>query len=325
MSKKVKFLILRFSSIGDIILTTPVARCLKQQYPHAEVHYMTKEKFGFLLSDNPYIDRAILLKDNIDELLAAAKRENYDYIIDLHRNIRTLRIKTTLGKPSFSFDKLNVKKFLLTNFKINMMPDIHIVDRYMATLEKLGVVNDNKGLDYFIPAKDNIEPEQLPDGHHQNFVAYAIGGQHQTKKLPVYRMIELCRKINSPVILLGGAEDAQAGKEIEEALGRELIYNACGKYNFNQSASILKRANVVFTHDTGLMHVAAAFKKRTYAIWGNTVPAFGMYPYQTSFENIENNEISCRPCSKIGYKECPKKHFKCMTESSFNFGDVLKD
>lgn len=319
MNKKVKFLILRFSSIGDIILTTPVIRCLKLQYPAAEVHYMTKEKFGFLLRDNPYIDRSILLKDNIKEILADAKKENYDYIIDLHNNIRTLRIKAALGKPSFSFEKLNFKKFLLTNFKINQMPDIHIVDRYMATLNNLNVVNDNQGLDYFIPEKDIIATSQLPVTHQDGFTAYAIGGQHQTKKLPVYRMIELCRKIGGPLILLGGPEDAEAGKEIEDAVGSSLIYNACGKYNFNQSASILNRARIVFTHDTGLMHVAAAFKKKTYAIWGNTVPAFGMYPYQTSYESIENNEISCRPCSKIGYKACPKKHFKCMTESSFDF------
>lgn len=319
MIKPVKFLILRFSSIGDIVLTTPVIRCLKKQYPNAEVHYFTKRKFGFLLEDNPYVDKLWLLEDSFNKILPALRNENYDYIIDLHTNLRTLKIKLLLGKTSFSFEKLNVQKFLLTNFKINYLPDEHIVDRYMATIKTLNVENDNAGLDYFIPFKDNVEAEWLPETHRQNFAAYAIGGQHFTKKLPANRMIELCRKINHPVILLGGKEDFDQGEIVRTALGDDLIFNACGMYNFNQSASIIQRARIVFSHDTGLMHVAAAFKKRIYSIWGNTVPAFGMYPYKTSFEVIENNDLNCRPCSKIGYKKCPKKHFKCMNESSFDF------
>ena len=132
-------------------------------------------------------------------------------------------------------------------------------------------------------------------------------------------MIDLCRKINHPIILLGGKEDFTEGEAVRNAIGTDSVFNACGKYNFNQSASIIEMAKIVFTHDTGLMHVAAAFKKRIYSIWGNTVPGFGMYPYQTSFEIIENNHLPCRPCSKIGYKKCPKKHFKCMNELSFDF------
>ena len=319
MIKSVKFLILRFSSIGDIVLTTPVIRCLKQQYPNAEVHYFTKKKFGFLLEDNPYVDKLWLLDNSFNKILPDLRLENFDYIIDLHTNLRTLKIKLLLGKPSFSFEKLNVQKFLLTNFKINFLPDEHIVDRYMATLKTLQVENDLAGLDYFIPFKDQIETEWMPETHRKDFVAYAIGGQHFTKKLPANRMIELCRKINYPIVLLGGKEDFDEGEAIRNQLGEKLIFNACGMYNFNQSASIIQKAHIVFSHDTGLMHVAAAFKKRIYSIWGNTVPAFGMYPYKTSFEVIENNQLSCRPCSKIGYKECPKKHFKCMNELSFNF------
>ena len=226
MIKPVKFLILRFSSIGDIVLTTPVIRCLKQQYQNAEVHYFTKKKFGFLLEDNPYVDKLWLLEDSFNKMLPALRNENYDYIIDLHTNLRTLKIKLLLSKTSFSFEKLNVQKFLLTNFKINYLPDEHIVDRYMATLRTLNVVNDNAGLNYFIPFKDNVEVEWLPETHRQDFVAYAIGGQHFTKKLPANRMIELCRKINYPVILLGGKEDFDQGEIVRTALGDNLIFNA---------------------------------------------------------------------------------------------------
>ena len=149
-------------------------------------------------------------------------------------------------------------------------------------------------------------------------------------------MIELCDRINKPVVLLGGKEDEEVAgevedffkqqevsKEMEKALDKigkkTQIFNAVGKCNLNQSASLLKQANWVFTHDTGLMHIAAAFKKPIYSIWGNTIPAFGMYPYRTQFTIFENNKLSCRPCSKIGYNQCPKGHFKCMNELVFDF------
>lgn len=319
MNKPVKFLILRFSSIGDIVLTTPVVRCLKQQYPNAEIHYLTKKKFGFLLEDNPYIDKTWLLDGSLNAMIKALRAENFDYIIDLHTNLRTLHIKLALFKRSFSFKKLNVQKWLQTQFKINYLPDIHIVDRYLDTVKPLNIINDDLGLDYFIPYKDKVERDWIPETHRKKFAAYAIGGQHTTKKLPVPRMIELCRKINFPIILLGGKEDFEAGEEIVRALGDQLVFNGCGKYNFNQSASLVEQSMIVFSHDTGLMHVASAFKKKVYSIWGNTVPAFGMYPYKTAFEVIENNNLDCRPCSKIGFKACPKKHFNCMNQLSFDF------
>ncbi len=317
--KPVKFLILRFSSIGDIVLTTPVIRCLKQQFPGAEVHYFTKIQFKSLLEENPYVDTRWYLDGNLGALLPALKSEKFDYIIDLHRNIRTQRIKLALGIKSFSFDKLNVQKWLLTQFKFNVMPPVHIVDRYLAAVAPLGVVNDDRGLDYYIPYRDEIETEWLPPSHRRRFVAFAIGGQHSTKRLPLKRMVELCRKIDYPTILLGGKEDSDNGEKIREALGDELIFNACGKCNLNQSASLVRQSLCVFSHDTGLMHIAAAFGKKVYSIWGNTTPLFGMYPYQTPHVILENNSLSCRPCSKIGYKKCPKGHFKCMNELSFDF------
>lgn len=314
-----KFLIIRFSSIGDIVLTTPVIRCLKKQVAGAEVHYCTKQANKVLIDDNPYIDKRFYLEGSLNELIRQLRQEKYDYIIDLHNNLRTSIIKLRLGVKSYSFDKLNWQKWLLVRWKINVMPAVHIVDRYMATVTPFGIKNDAKGLDYFIPYKDQIEPDWIPDTHRRGYIAYAIGGQHTTKKLPVPRMIELCRKINYPIVLLGGKEDADAGELIEKTLGSRLIYNACGKYNLNQSADLLQRARVVFSHDTGLMHIAAALKKKVYSIWGNTTPLLGMYPYQTPFIVLENNNLGCRPCSKIGYKECPLKHFKCMNDLALDF------
>lgn len=316
------------------MLTTPVIRTLKTQLENVEIHYATKIQFKSILEENPYIDRMHFLEDSIQKLIAGLKKEKFDYVIDLHHNLRTFLIKSALGVKSFSFDKINYEKWLMVNLKINKLPSVHIVDRYLKTVESLGIKNDTLGLDYFIPDKDVVPLDQLPLTHQQGFVAYALGAQHSTKKLPIDRMIELCDKINKPIVLLGGKEDAEVGNRIqnffkpvdahtEEGLSRlnkkTIIYNACGKYNLNQSASLVKQAECLFTHDTGLMHIGAAFKKEIFSIWGNTIPLFGMYPYRTKFHVLENNKLSCRPCSKIGYQKCPKGHFKCMNEIEFDF------
>ena len=331
-----KILILRFSSIGDIVLTTPVVRALKVQLEDAEIHYCTKKSFATIVENNPYIDRVHLLEDSLNDLVAELNKEKFDFIVDLHNNLRTRIIKIRLGKKSKSFDKLNWEKWLKVNLKIDHLPNTHIVDRYIDTLKPLGVKKDQLGLDYFIPEKDEVPLDWLPETHQKEYVAYAIGAQHATKRLPISRMIELCDKINKPIVLLGGKEDASVGEEIctffersEKTAHNEpgllemnkkaIIYNACGKFNLNQSASLLKQAKYVFTHDTGLMHIAAAFKKEIFSIWGNTIPMFGMYPYQTKFTILENNKIDCRPCSKIGHDKCPKGHFNCMNGIIFDF------
>ena len=108
-----KFLIIRFSSIGDIVLTTPVIRCLRKKYPEAEIHYLTKQAFRGIVATNPYIDKVHILADSFELMLHELKIEEYDYIIDLHHNLRTLRIKRFLKEvKSFSFDKLNIENAL---------------------------------------------------------------------------------------------------------------------------------------------------------------------------------------------------------------------
>ena len=313
-----KFLILRFSSIGDIVLTTPVVRCLKLQYPEAEVHYTTKKSYKTLLENNPYIDKVFVLENGLNELIKLLQLEDYDYIIDLHNNLRTSIIKFRLGVKSFRFDKLNLQKWLLVKFKKNFMPNVHIVDRYMKTVEYLGVKNDNGGLDYFLPEKDKIPLDWLPENFRNGYAVYAIGGQHETKKLPLHKMIELCQTIKLPLVLIGGKEDTIISEQLTINIKNIPMIDACGKRNLNQSASIIRNAKLVYTHDTGMMHVAAAFKKKIVSVWGNTVPEFGMYPYQTDFEVIENKDLNCRPCSKIGYNNCPLGHFKCMNDLKFS-------
>jgi heptosyltransferase-2 len=317
-NKTGKFLIIRFSSIGDIVLTTPVIRNLKKKFPGATIHYLTKEKFATIVESNPYVDKVILLKDDLNNTIEEIKSEGYDHIIDLHHNLRTMRIKSALPDvPFHSFNKLNIEKWIYTNFKINVLPQKHIVDRYMATVEKLGVTNDGFGLDYFIPEKDKIKEGDIPFSHTHGYVAIAIGAAHNTKKLPLEKLQELVQKINFPIILLGGKEDFSNGEEIAD-VDNVKIYNACGKFSLNESADIVRNSNLVISHDTGLMHIAAAFKKNTLSVWGNTVPSFGMFPYQTQYEIFQVNKLWCRPCSKTGFAKCPLGHFKCMNNQSMN-------
>ena len=312
-----KFLIIRFSSIGDIVLTTPVIRCLRKQLPDAEIHFLTKQSYKSILQSNPYIDKIHTLGDSFELMLHELKTEEYDCIIDLHHNLRTLRIKRFLKNvKAYSFAKLNVQKFIYTNFKINTLPDKHIVDRNLETIASLGIINDGLGLDYFIPEKDNIAQKDLPASHMLGYIAVVIGAALATKKLPLHKLKELCTSIQHPIILLGDKGDYEDGKAIAAADDIK-IYNACGKFNLNESADILRGAKLVVSHDTGLMHIAAALQKPIISVWGNTVPAFGMYPYYGKsstqhFDVVEINKLRCRPCSKIGYDKCPKGHFKCM-------------
>ncbi len=343
-----KFLIIRFSSIGDIVLTTPVVRCLKRQIATAEVHYLTKASFRPILAANPYIDKIHCLTDDLEGVIESLRGEDFDYVIDLHHNLRTLKVKRALRKTAFSFAKLNIEKWWYTNFRWNRMPDRHIVDRYMDTLASFGVKNDGAGLDYFIPAADELGLGDIPTSHQAGYVGLVIGAALATKKLPLHKLKEICEQARFPLILLGGPEDVAVGMELA-AIDPIRIYNSCGKFNLNESAALVRQAKLIVTHDTGLMHIAAAFKRPVVSIWGNTVPEFGMYPYygenylsnyggggggagagkgsagtgkfgrvegggKLPYEMMEVEGLSCRPCSKIGYKKCPKGHFKCMEQ-----------
>jgi heptosyltransferase-2 len=326
-----KILIIRFSSIGDIVLTTPVIRCIKKQLPHVQLHYLTKAKFKDVVAHNPYLDKIHYLESDIQPLMMELLKEKFDYVIDLHHNLRTKYVKMLLRQAfnsrveSFSFNKLNVKKWILTRFKINLLPDVSIVERYFETVKKLGVKNDGQGLDFFVPIEEEIKKDDLPMSHSLGFVACSIGGQHETKKMPLSQWQALCKELQFPIVLLGGQEDAAMADEIRK-MDEVKIYNACGKFSLNESAHIVSCSRFVITHDTGLMHIAAAFKKPIISIWGNTVPEFGMFPYY-GYNNlksniapqsfiIENKKVKCRPCSKIGYAKCPKKHFNCMNKIS---------
>lgn len=309
----VKFLVVRFSSIGDIVLTTPVVRGLKQQVEEAEVHYLTKPQFAGILKNNPNIDKVHVLADKLNDTVEELAAEDFDYIIDLHHNIRTSRLKRKIPIVSFSFDKLNFKKWLLVNMKIDRMPDIHIVDRYMDTVSLFDVEDDGQGLDYFIPKEDELDPEEKHAAFKGKYMVVVLGANHATKQIPKDKLISIINNSGIPVCLVGGKDVEKTALEIEASLKVPFL-NTVAKINLNQSASFIKQCAVVLTPDTGMMHIAAAFKKEIISLWGNTVPEFGMFAYRAGEQSqvFEVNNLRCRPCSKIGFKRCPKGHFRCM-------------
>nr|WP_256534368.1 glycosyltransferase family 9 protein [Lewinella sp. JB7] len=297
-------------------MTSPVVRCVKEQ-TGAEVHFLTKENFAATVRHNPHIDRLWLIDRRLSEIAAGLVAEHFTHLIDLHGNLRTLELKQRLlignlrngRRPPrvTTFAKLNLRKFLLTRLRINRMPDRHIVDRYLAAAAGLGVVNDGKGLDYFIGPNERVDPPAGP------YVAFVIGAAHATKCLEEEQMVDICRALPCPVLLLGGPAEAELGERI--AASGPGIMNGCGKYSLNGSADLVRQAAVVITHDTGLMHVAAAYRRPIVSVWGNTVPELGMYPYLPDGPAAvvaEVKGLDCRPCSKIGYAACPRGHFRCM-------------
>jgi ADP-heptose:LPS heptosyltransferase len=316
----VKFLVVRFSSIGDIILTTPLVRCLRNQVEEAEIHYLTKLKFASIVKENPNIDKVHVLNKNMKQLLSELKAENFDYVIDLHRNIRTFIVKLTLSRMSFSVNKLNVKKWLIVNFKWNLLPQKHIVDRYLETLKLFSVTNDEKGLDFFISNSEKLELSTILQHKTLKLVVVVIGGGHYTKQIPGDKIAELIQNLNCNVALIGGTEDINKTNEILLKINKKNVYNFVGKLSLGQSASLISQSDCIVTPDTGMMHIAAAFRKTIFSLWGNTVPEFGMYPYKPDDRSkiFEIKNLPCRPCSKIGFSECPKKHFRCMEDQDIS-------
>lgn len=309
-----KILIIRFSSIGDIVLTSPIVRCAANQLG-AEVHFLTKTSFESVVSQNPFISKVYTIQEKVSEVIDDLQSEGYDHIIDLHKNIRSKRVIRKLGKPYSSFDKLNIQKWLFTAFKLNFLPDKHIVDRYFEGVSHLGIKNDHAGLDHFIRPED----EALALAYKQDYSSYAVlvlGANYYTKRIPLELAGRIIQNCPLPMLILGG-KDVQ-----EEATKLQASYPSCinlaGKISLGESAGYVKHATEVHTSDTGLMHMAAAFKRKIYTYWGSTTPVFGMYAYLP--ENAPNRVdkqvvgLKCQPCSKLGHQSCPKKHFKCMME-----------
>ena len=315
-----KILIIRFSSIGDIVLTTPVIRCLRQQLG-AEIHFLVKKQFAIVLSDNPFIEKIHEFDGDLFSTGQTLRRENFDMVVDLHKNLRSFVFRILLFKKVISYKKMPLRRWLRTKFAKKLPAASHICHRFLLEVQKINAHDDGKGLDFFVSKKNEMALE--PEGNYRHKVALVPGAQHFTKCIPD-ELIEHIIKSNAHILfyLLGGKLEEERGRRLGKLHNTK---NYCGKINLQQSASIIQQSDYVISGDTGLMHIAAAQKKNIIVIWGSTVKEFGYGPYYGKNEkkhiNIEVENLNCRPCTKIGKPACPLGHFKCMREISTR--DVL--
>ncbi len=311
---KQKILIIRFSSIGDVILTSPIVRCVKEQLD-PELHFLTKSSMRSLLESNPHLDKIHLFKDNFPECIEELKRERFDFVIDLHNNLRSKRFIRALNVKSYSFYKANLEKWLKVNLKWDRLPKKHLVDRYFEGLKELGVDNDGLGLEYHLTNEDITLAKA--EVNQEKFITACLGASFGTKRIPKEKWIKWLEASPLPVVLLGGKDVTELSNIIEKIIGKSII-NLVGKVKLGTTAALIEMSSLCISGDTATMHMAAAFKTPLFSVWGNTIPEFGMFPYygNSSAHNIdfEVKDLPCRPCSKLGHDTCPKSHFKCMME-----------
>lgn len=307
-----KILVIRFSSMGDIIYTTPVVRCLKEQIPGCEVHFLTKEQFKYIYQQNPYLTKLHLLKPKLKDTIRDIKAEKFDMIIDLHNNLRTSLIKLFTQIPSSTYKKDRIRKWLGLKLKwTSFFSKDHLVDRYMETVKFLGVKNDQRPIDYYVQNQYELSAF-LPPSHQNKFIAFVIGATHFTKRMPNEKIIEICKGSELPIVLMGGNDVKANAEEICQGAGSN-VYSTCGLTNLDQSVFIVSKAHKVIGFDTGLTHIAEAFNIPIASIWGGTTPdLLGVYPYQVKDALVVGIPLPCRPCSKFGLEKCPLEHFNCM-------------
>jgi ADP-heptose:LPS heptosyltransferase len=309
-----KVLIIRFSSLGDIVLTSLLVRCVKNQLD-GEIHYLTKKPFASVLATNPYVHKVWLLDRPIQELAHELKRENFDLIIDLHKNIRSYMVRWLLGRtPVVSYYKGNWEKWLAVYGKKKIQLR-HIALRYLDAVARFGVRDDGAGLDFFIHPNEKMDLGKF--NLVPPYIALVIGAAHFTKRIPEVKLNQLISKWKDhmPVALIGGPAEADFG---EKWAGTTVI-NLCGKLTIAQSASILSQSALVICPDTGMMHIAAALQKPIFSIWGSTLAEFGFWPFYGNRmpdqnQSFEVKNLSCRPCARFGRQACPKGHFNCMMQ-----------
>jgi len=327
-----KILVIRFSSIGDIILTSPLLRILRKKFPDSCIDFVVRSEYSELIRYNPYINNIFEFNvqsgwQGLKELKNKFAYKKYDLLIDLQNNIRSIYIRMLVKGPQKVVVNKNVmKRLALVILKKNFYKEILPVPiRYIRSVAKYGLEYDGAGLDLFINDDDYYRVDKDVSMYGINEANVVIGfcpsARHKTKCWPKEYFVELGVKIaqmyKAKIIIFGSNLDKKVCNEIATSINECTKSNSSidlsGKYTLLETAAFMRYCNCVITNDTGLMHVASAMKRKVVAIFGSTVKEFGFVPFGT--ENIiVEKDIACRPCSHIGKEKCPKKHFNCMKE-----------
>ena len=327
-----KILIIRFSSIGDIVLASPLVRVLRKTYPNAQIDFLVKKEYAELVQFNPHLTSIIVLTSSEKEELKAfrdsIRASRYDLIIDLHNSLRSRYLRWFSGARYIRVvDKRVVARFLLVNFKWNFYRGVlSVPDRYLETVKHIGVRDDGKGLEIFIPEETTMAVGAIRSKykleHFDTTLGIAPMAKHSTKRWLPERFVEFgvrsAEDHRTKILIFGSREESDACGDIAQMInaevGSSVAESLAGRLSLLETAAALDYCDLVVSNDTGIMHLAAARKKNVVAIFGSTVREFGFYPYGTESIVVEREGLSCRPCSHIGREECPKGHFRCMKD-----------
>jgi lipopolysaccharide heptosyltransferase II len=332
-----KTLIIRFSSVGDIVLSSLLVRAFRSRYPNSQLDFVVKEEFADVVRFNPHLSNVItLLRESsfadLRKLRSRIHNTNYDLIIDIHGSLRS-RYLCFGARRVVRINKRKLARFLLVKFKKNLYDNFSgapsVALRYLEPVREFGVEDDGRGLEFFFSndVKSRVEGTVRGSGFEvrQQFIGVCPSAKHTTKMWLKERFAEaasaLSKKHNQPIVLFGSGDDeVKRCKEIEEMIHdlnpEPKTLNLSGKLSLAETAAMMDNCSIIITNDTGLMHVAAARKRNVVAIFGSTVKELGFYPFGTNSTVVENKNLDCRPCTYIGLAECPKGHFKCMSDIS---------
>jgi lipopolysaccharide heptosyltransferase II len=329
MKNITKILVFRLSSIGDIVLTSALVRCLKKQYPEAQIDFVIKKQFKQLIEFNPHLHTIYTINSSegingLRKVKATIKQEQYDVFIDIHKNMRSLFIMVGSGaKRTLTYKKHIFKRTLLTSFGFNKYKNItHVYQRFIEAAKPIDVKNDNEGTELFIPSNIDVKVLQvlLSNGliGDKPYVLFCPGASFKNKQWLPERFVELAKylldKEDVNVVLSGGRAEEDICKYIlQETNGR--VIDLSVRFTILESAVIAKYAKAVVANDTGMLHIAEALKVPVVGIYGPTSRQLGYYPILEKSLVVEV-DLPCRPCTKMGAQSCPKKHWKCMKEIS---------
>ena len=320
-----KILIIRLSSIGDILLSTPFIRQVRYTFPQAQIDFVIKDIYKDLLIHCPHINELYCVhlnkgKEELSRLKQNLTGKKYTIVFDLHNNFRSNFLKRTIDADTVrTIQKSKIKQSLLVWFKINFYKqDIPIPARYNAVAEDFDITDDGKGLELFWDddTTRTAEDKALSFGLESDkpIIGLAPGAGFYTKRWPAKKykdLIDLIRKKEFQIAVFGGAEDEEIGSYLKEQCN---VVNFSGQLTLLETACLIAKCKVLVSNDSGLMHMATAVQTPVVAIFGSTVKELGFFPYRAMAHVIENNDLTCRPCSHIGRRKCPREHFKCMED-----------
>lgn len=328
-----KTLVIRFSSIGDIVLSTPLLRVLRARFPKTQIDYVTKKEYAELIHSNHNINFTYQYDpgtgfQGLRELKRRLKAGAYDLVVDIHNSLRSRYVRSMLGVEKIAvIDKRIKERTMLVKFKKNIYGEtVPVSDRYVEALKEFDVRSDGKGPELHIP--DEVlfgvsgRVARLRLNRFEKVLGICPFARHATKEWPLDRYAGLAvgfvRGSDGAVMIFGGKEDRKRSEALTEKIasetGRERIIDWTGECSLLETAAAMQYCDVIATNDTGLMHLANAMNKKVVAVFGSTVREFGFFPHGKESVVLERRDLYCRPCSHVGLPECPESHFRCMRE-----------